>query len=250
MIQFYVGEQPSDPMVVTVTEPDGVTPRDLTGVTSVAFVGDPLPAGTAAVANAAQGKVQYDFDDPFTEAENLRLQVKMTTGDDVDYSAVFTVSVQNPADTLATIVTPVQVEAWTSVSVSQSDVVKAQGVVGLTVGRDLTDPLWLLTVGDRDLFWLQQAVAWQAADHPEGSGVSVALPYVPGASSIANGDVSISYRDDAQSELSILAAHARLAIKKLSWMRPMRTVSASGFLSGRGYDPEAVFDPTFWGTVR
>jgi hypothetical protein len=234
---FYVGEQPSDPLVVTVTEADGVTPRDLTGVTSVQFVGDPLPAGTAAVALAAEGKVQYDFSAPFVEAENLRMQVKMTTGTDVDYSAPFVVSVQNEADALATIVTPVQVEAWTSVSVSQSDVVKAQGLVGLVTGRDLTDAVWLLGVNDRDLFWLQQAVAWQASEHPEGGGVSVALPYVPGASSIANGDVSISYREDSGDELSNLVANARLAIKKLSWMRPVRSVSATPFLSNRPTQP-------------
>jgi hypothetical protein len=241
MITFYVGEQPSDPLVVTVTEADGVTPRDLTGVGSVSFVGDPLPAGTAAIANAVEGKVQYDFSAPFTEAENLRLQVKMSTGADADYSGVFTVSVQNPADTLATIVTPMQVEAWTSVSVSNTDVVRAQGLICLVTGRDLTDQDWLdSNVSNQDLFWLQQAVAWQAAEHPEDGTITVALPHVPGASSISNGDVSISYREDNQSELANLASNATLAIKRLSWMRPVRSVSATPFLT------ERVRQPSTW----
>lgn len=236
MIQFYVGEQPSDPLVVTVTEPDG-TPRDLTGVTAVSFVGDLLPAGAATVNNAAEGKVQYDFSAPFTVAQNLRVQVRMVTAGDSDYSAPFTISVQNPEDALATIVTPAQAEGWTGVSVSESDVVKAQGLVCLVVGRDLTDADWLLTVSDQDMFWLKQAVAWQSAEHPEGGTITVPLPYVPGASSIANGDVSISFRDDSQSELANLAGNATLAIKRLSWMRPVRSVSATPFLYNRPRQP-------------
>lgn len=232
-VVFYVGEQPSDPLVVTVTEADGVTPRNLTGVGSVSFVGDPLPAGTAAVADALTGKVQYDFSAPFTEAENLQLQVKMTTGSDSDYSQPFTVSVQNPADTLATVVTPAQVEAWTNVSVSQGDVVRAQGLICLVVGRDLTDTVWLADVSNQDTFWLQQAVAWQAAEHPQNDAPLILLPYVPGASSIANGDVSISYRDDSGDELSTLAANAKMAVKRLSWLRPVRSMSATPFLSNR-----------------
>jgi hypothetical protein len=237
-VVFYVGEQPSDPLVVTVTESDGVTPRDLTGVGSVAFVGDPLPAGTAAVADALEGKVQYDFSAPFTEAENLRLQVKMTTGSDIDYSQPFTVSVQNPNDALVTIVSPAQVEAWTNVSVSNGDVVRAQGLICLVVGRDLTDVDWIdEDVSNQDLFWLQQAVAWQASEHPEDGTIKVALPYVPGASSIANGDVSISYREDSQSELANLASNTLLAIKRLSWMKPVRSVSATPFLTDRPRQP-------------
>jgi hypothetical protein len=154
---------------------------------------------------------------------------------------VFTVSVQNPADTLATIVTPMQVEAWTSVSVSNTDVVRAQGLICLVTGRDLTDQDWLdSNVSNQDLFWLQQAVAWQAAEHPEDGTITVALPHVPGASSISNGDVSISYREDNQSELANLASNATLAIKRLSWMRPVRSVSATPFLT------ERVRQPSTW----
>ena len=236
-VTYYVGERPSDPLVVTVTEPDGVTPRDLTGVTSVQFVGDPLPAGTAAIADALTGKVQYDFSAPFTDAENLRVQVRMNEGTDVDYSKPFTISVQNVLDALATIVTTSQVEAWTGVSVSLGDINKAQGLICLTVGRDLTDVNWLDGVSNQDMFWLQQAVAWQAAEHPADSTITVALPYVPGASSIANGDVSISFRDDSQSELSNLASNALMAVKRLSWMKPVRSVSATPFLTNRPTQP-------------
>jgi hypothetical protein len=238
-VVFYVGEQPSDPLVVTVTEADGVTPRNLTDVDTVEFVGDVLPVGTASIANAALGKVQYDFDEPFEEAQNLRLQVKMITGTDVDYSAPFVVSVQNLDEATVPIVTPAQVEGWTNVSVSTGDVVRAQGIITLVVARDLTDAVWFAGVAAQDQFWLQQAVAWQAAEHPEGGTVRVALPYVPGASSIANGDVSISYREDSQSELANLAANAKLAVSRLSWMRQLRTVSAMPFLSQRGPQPSS-----------
>lgn len=246
--KFYVNERPSDPLVVTVTQADGVTPRDLTAVSSVALVGDVLPAGTTSVNNAALGKVQYDFTAPFTEAANLLLQVKLTTGVDIDYSAPFTISVQNAGDTVVPIVTPAAVEATTGVSVSGVDVVRAQGFVGLVVGRDLTDVAWLLTVSTRDQFWLRQAIAWQASEHPADSVVAVSLPYIPGASSITNGDVSISYRDDSSGELANLCANARLAVNKLSWLRPVRSVSATPFLANRGPQPSTWVPMTRAGT--
>jgi hypothetical protein len=236
-VTFYVGEQPSDPLVVTVRDSAGNV-RDLTDVTAVDFVGGDLPAGDAAVSNAALGKVQYDFDAPFTVAENLRLQVELTTADGTDLSAPFTLIVQDPADVAATLVTPAQVEQWTTVSVSESDVVRAQGIVCLATGRDLYDPDTLALIGTKDTFWLGQAIAWQAAFNPEGVSPTVTLPYVPGASSITNGDVSISYFEGGASDLSGLAPNARLALKRLSWMKPIRTVSALPFLSERGLQPD------------
>lgn len=230
MVSFYLGEQPSEPLVVTVRD-DAGNPRDLSDVTAVEFVGGDLPAGDAAVSNAAAGKVQYDFSAPFTVAENLRLQVKLTTPEGTDYSAPFTLAVLDPADATVTIVTPAQVEAWTTTSVSEGDVVRAQGLISLAVGKDLSDPLEMAELRDRDVFWLKQATSWQAAAHPEGA--TVTLPYVPGASSIANGDVSISYFEDGASELSNLAANAKLALKRVSWLRPVRSVSATPFLTSR-----------------
>ena len=88
---------------------------------------------------------------------------------------------------------------------------------------------WLLTISVADTFWLKQAVSWQAAEHPVDRTIAVTLPYVPGASSITNGDVSISYGEVGANELAELAANARLALKRLSWMRPMRTIHASPF---------------------
>lgn len=246
-IVFYKGEQPSEPLVVTVRDTNGNV-RDLSDVTEVEFVGDTLPAGEAAVSNAPLGKVQYDFDAPFTAAQNLRLQVKLTTADGEDFSAPFTIVVQDPADAVDTIVTAIQVEQWTTVSVSDTDVVRAQGLISLATGRDLTDPDELDLIGTRDLFWLGQAIAWQAAFAPEGTSPIVSMPYVPGASSISNGDVSISYFEGGADELSGLAPNARLALRRLSWLRPVRTVSATPFLSERGRQP-STWVPMYRGGI-
>jgi hypothetical protein len=40
-----------------------------------------------------------------------------------------------------------------------------------------------------------------------------------------------------QSELSQLAGNALMAVKRLSWMKPVRSVSATPFLSQRGPQP-------------
>lgn len=239
---FYVGEQPSEPLVITVRDAAGA-PVDLDPVTDVFIVGDELPEGVASILNEVEGKVQYTFTGPFEDAGILTLQVQLIfTNGGVDYSAPFTISVLDPADDLATIVTPAQVESWTGVSVSQSSVVAAQGVVMLVVGRNLTDELWLASIGDQDRFWLNQAVAWQSAENPGGDTVPVAMPYIPGASSIKNGDVAVTYRDGAVNELTNLAANARLAIKKISWMRPVRSMTAAPFLSRRGLTDQEWYD--------
>lgn len=235
MITFYVGEQPSDALVVTVHNSDGSV-RNLTGVTSVDFIGDPLPAGTPSIANAAQGKVQYDFDAPFLTAANLTLQIQMEEGADTDLSEPFTISVQDPADSITPIVTPAQVEAWTGTSVSNGDVVRAQGIISLVVGRNLNDAVWYAGLSPNDQFWLQQGVGWQASEHPEGTAVDVSLPYIPGATSISNGDISIGYSEGSTDDYAELAANAKLALKRLSWLRPVRTYSAQPFLMDR-YQP-------------
>ena len=147
---------------------------------------------------------------------------------------------QNPSDTLVTIVTPQQVEAWTNVSVCNGDVVRAQGVICL-VGRPRPH---------RPADWLDEASRTRIcsgcsrrspgrrASTRRTRRVYVALPYIPGASSIANGDVSITFRDDAQYELVNLAGNAQARrASRLSWMKPVRSVSATPFLSNRGPQP-------------
>lgn len=229
---FYIGEQPSDPLVVTVHNSDG-TVRDLTGVDTVDFVGDPLPAGTTSIVSAPQGKVQYDFDAPFAVAANLTIQIQMNENGDVDLSEPFTISVQDPGEAITPIVTPSQIESWTGVSVSNNDVVRAQGIVSLVVGRNLNDAEWYADLSTNDQFWLQQGVGWQAAEHPQDTVVAMDFPYVPGVSSISNGDIAISYSEGGGDEYVSLAQNAKLALKRLSWLRPVRSYSAQPFLVDR-----------------
>lgn len=236
---FYVGEQPTSPLVITVTNEDG-TPRDLADYESVSFIGEGMPDGTTTVSDPAEGKVQFDFAAPFTVAENLTLQIGMESGDIYDYSAPFVISVLDVPDESLTIVTPAQVEATTGESVTRKQVVKAQGLVSLAVGRDLTDQVWFTGyVSARDQFWLRTAVSYQASHDAElESGDTLSVPYAPGVATMSTGDQSITYIQQGARELGQpeLVANAWAAIKHLSWMRPVRTIHAKPFL--RGMTPE------------
>lgn len=236
--KYYVGDQAPSPLILHVKRSDGSI-IDLTPYTTVVVEGDDLPPGDTTVLDAEAGIVQRTFDEGFTSAGMLFLRVRLESGGFVDYTDPAELPVLDPRPNVTLMVTTGQVEAYTGVAVSENDVAQAQSLVGLVTGRNLGDASWLSSIAAQDLFWLQQAVAWQAAEHPEGDGLSVALPYVPGASSITNGDVSISYRDDAGDELATLAANARLAIRRLSWMRSVRSVSATPFLSDRGAQPSS-----------
>jgi hypothetical protein len=237
---FYVGEQPSDPLVVTVNDASG-NALDLSDVSVVEFVGDPLPAGDAAISSPTQGKVQYSFEAPFTEAGTLTLQVKMTDEvAGVDYSAPFTITVADPTEVAELLVTPTQVEDWTGQSVSTSNVARAQADVGLACARDLAEVGWLAELSSADYYWLTLAVAYQAAAvaaQDEGLGAL----YVPGASSVANGDIRITYRDTSAgsggTEPSGVTGQAGVAVSRLSWMRPFRSIQAQPF-SQRGEQPD------------
>lgn len=240
---FYVGERPTTPLVVTVRNDDG-TVKDLTSYGSVELVGDELPSGTASIANAVQGKVQYDFNAEFTTAESLTVQVKMIAGSAADYSSPITISVLDVADAGTLLVTAVQVEATTNVSVTQSDVVRAQNLVSLVVGRDLGDAEWYSDLWSSDQFWLKGAVSWEAADLREKANAgSFQMPYVPGASSISNGDVSVSFSSSDEAANGVIGANAAMAIRRLSWMQPMRSIQAKPFIGECGRP--SVWEPMY-----
>lgn len=234
---YYVGEQPSDPMVLTVTDAAG-DPVDLSDVSAVALVGDELPAGMATVENPFAGTVQYKFTAPFADSGSLTLQVAMTDTDGgVDYSAPFTVTVADPSEGTALLVTPVEVENWTGVPVSVSDIARAQGQVSVACGRDLSDPDWLGGLSSSDYYWLRLSVAYQAAEIAMSSG-GLSMPYVPGATSIANGDVRVTYGEGGGSQMTGLNGMANAALQRLSWMGNFRSVQATPF-SSRGPKPSA-----------
>ena len=239
---FYVGERPSTPLVITVTDEAGA-PRDLSGYSEVSIVPVDtvgLPPGDCSVSDAEAGKVQYDFIDPFEVAALLVLQVKMETGTgDVDMSGSFTLTVLDQVDSTTTLVTPAQVEAWTGRSVSQQQVVQAQFQVSLAVGADLSDEDWLAGLGSQDTYWLSLAVAYQAADLArfQAATEQIQVPYLPGVQSVSTGDQSITFRA-GESGVSVpgMSSQANIALRRISWMKPVRTIHAKPFL--RGYSPE------------
>lgn len=223
---FFTGEQPIEPLIIQVRDDNGEI-IDLSNLTSVALVGSPLPDGSCVVVDAVQGKVAYDFDAPFTDAGVLTLQVEMAeAGTGVDLSAPFTITVVDPAMAAAGIASPAEVLAITGSDVTTRQILQAQSTVGVVVARNLNDAAWLATISSSDAYWLRVATAYQAA------GIAEATPsflYVPGASSVTTGDISISYRENAADDLTSLTDHARMACQRLSWMRGFRSVQAQPF---------------------
>lgn len=236
---FYKGEKPSTPLVITVTDDDG-QPKDLSIYADVSIVPidtPGLPIGVCSISDTTTGRVQYDFSEPFEDAVVLVLQVRMaTSGDDVDLSAPFTLTVLDPNDAGVTLVTPPQVENWTGQSVSQQQVVQAQYQISLAVGADLFDEEWIDSLGSKDRYWLNLAVAYQAADiaKVDSSTAEITVPYLPGVQSISTGDQSISFGSGA--DTGGVATQANTALRRLSWMRPIRTLHAKPFL--RSLTPE------------
>lgn len=228
MPTFYVGEQPSTPLVITVRDQAGAA-LDLSGVSSVEMVGDPLPAGNCAVINAALGKVQYDFDEPFATSGSLVEQVAMFSGTGIDYSAPFTLTVADLTEAAGLRLTPTQVESMTGASVSENDIARAQGVISVAAGINPLDEEWRAWLSPADAYWLDLAIAYQAT---EAANVQAGLDIfgVTGATSVANGDVRITFRQDADRTLPELGSLARSALMRLSWLRPMRSIQAKPFI--------------------
>lgn len=229
MVTFYVGEQPSDPLIITVRDSAGAA-VNLTDVSTVSLVGDPLPAGTCIINNAALGKVQYTFTAPFTVAGSLVEQVKMVdTVAGIDYSAPFTLSVANMAEPATALVTPAQVETFTGQVVSENDIARAQGVISLAAGVNIADPDWLELVSTADTYWLELAVSYQAVEVGHQLAGESMIGF-PGAKSLSNGDVRVTFSDSVDSSMPELGSLARAALMRLSWLRPMRSIQAKPFL--------------------
>lgn len=248
--QFYVGEQPSDPLVITIHDEAGA-PVDLSDVSSVALVGGILPDGELDISNAAEGKVQYTFNEPFTLAGVLDLQVQMVdSAEGTDYSAPFQLVVSDPADIAMLLVTAGLVELWTGTPVSEANIARAQGSLCLVLGRDLSDAAWLTALGTSDNFWLRQAIAYQAAYLASVDNIGALTPgAVPGAISVANGDVSVTWSDTsvAQAEVGpVLSPSAQAAVRKLTWMRPNRTMYARPYLDDVDRYLNVADLPTMW----
>lgn len=221
---YYVNAVPSEPLVITVRDKAGA-PVNLAAASSVVFVGDALPAGTASINNAAQGKVQYLFSSPFASAGLYVIQVRVNyASGGPDISGPVTLRVENLSEPAALLLTPSQVEDLTGVPVSRNQVARAQALIGLVVGQDLNDPDWYPSEPTRDVYWLKSAVAWQATATPVTPTQPGAGDYdIPaGARSVSTGDLSISFGDDGYTAgaggVNELHGNARLALNRLSWL--------------------------------
>lgn len=218
---YFVGETPSRPLVIVLKKADG-TVYDLTDYSDVTLVGDGLPAGSTIVTDALNGRIQYSFSAPFTSAGVLDLRVELRTVDgDVDYASPMQVTVANESPGATLYATASDVEAITGTPVSNNKIARAQSMVSLACGYDLTDTT--RTFSSRDTSLLRQAVAWQAEALQAGR-INEELP--AGASSISLGDAAVSFGPGGSGSHPWLSSLARAAILRLSWMGP-RTLHPS-----------------------
>ena len=210
---FAVGEQPSEPLVIAVTNAVG-EPLDLDLYDSLHFDGDALPAGTVTIASAPEGKLQYTFSEAFTVAGPVEARVRLVQDDgDVDYSPWFSFDVL-PAYALR--VTPVEAYVFTAQSVTQAQLLTAQAQVAMVVDRLLADDVIWDGLWSRDRSLLQQAIAWQAAEVAQAAVIGV--PQMAGVQSMSTANQSITFTAGSGTAPSVPVGQMSLAIlKRLSW---------------------------------
>lgn len=114
--------------------------------------------------------------------------------------------------------TEAEVADVTGVTVSATELAQAEAVVNLYSGR--TPDLLADRIGERDLYWLKQAVAWQAVWQQS----QVGFDSRSSVGSVSQDGVSVSFRTEWQQVLAPLAARS---LKNLSWKRS-RTTSRRG----------------------
>lgn len=237
-VVLFVGERPTDPLVVNVGQPVGARTPSL--------LGSGLPAATVAVLDGPAGTVRIDFTEAFASAGLYTAQVLLTGADGkVDYTEPFVLTVKNEAhDSTGAILTLDEVEGITGDSVSTKNVMQAQSYIGLLVDRDLSDATYVARLPARSQQLLRQAVAWQAVS--AAAPVSVADSMPQGATAMSSGDQSISFASavDAQTQLAPLA---KLAISRLPWMG-MRSIHLNVARAAR--HSALVSDSHAWAPIR
>lgn len=108
----------------------------------------------------------------------------------------------------------------TGKTVTAENVAAAIGSVAVAIARTTDDVL-----ATRDLYWLKQAVCWQAAwlpDQPDFTGRS-------DVSSVSQDGVAVTYADR---ESVVLAPLAKRAIRNLSWMKSRSVRPRNPFVDG------------------
>jgi hypothetical protein len=246
--RYFVGDKSPSPLILHVKTSDG-QPYDLSNYDTITVTGDDdLPPGDTSVLDAENGIVQRTFDTGFEAAGLLLLRVKMETTLTEDWATDIQLPVYDPTvpPTTTLLLDTGEVEGITGVIVSENDISRAQSVLTLVTGRNLGDAEWISDcVSTGDQFWLKTAVAWQSAETTGTAASAPVIVRVPGATSIANGDVSISFSSSGNTTndtlASLLTPSASIAIRRVSWMGAGRTVHATGFLQRHSYgDPWSV----------
>ena len=254
--RYYTGTEAPSPLILHLKRSDGVA-FNLVPYQTVTVEGDELPTGPTAVIDALNGVVQRSFDDGFASAGALALRVRMETGGGVvDFTDPAVLHVYDPAPGSVGIVTTDQVETITGTLVSENDIAMAQSVIGLVVGKDLTNVEWYIGLGTSDQYWLKQAVAWQSTGGNDTVGanspVAAGAPLPQGVTSVSVGDVSLGFAAATTAYDSMLLPLCQLAVRRLSWMglRAIHLQSATASqLSNYGYMHATVSDDHAWYTL-
>lgn len=220
-LQFWVGEQPTDPLIITVLDADG-SARDLSDYDTVTFIGDPLPDGVASINNALLGRVQYDFNAPFTTSGSFVIQVQLND-DGTDVSSPITLEVREFVEYENLRVTPSQVWAATNVSVSDDQIARAQNDIILFTGIPLNDDDVWVDLSANHQYWFSLSIGYQAAWRAAGQGAAF---NVPGAKTVKSGDVTVTWGTSTTTEQNEIAPLARVALARIN----SRTIHPTPFL--------------------
>lgn len=228
---FSVGEQPSTPLLLTVTKADG-TAVNLDAYDDITVVG--LPEGSTTVASASQGRVQYTFAAPFTEAGTVRFRVRLVQDDgDTDYSPWAEVQVfAEPVTRVST----AQAYTTTAQQVSAERLLQAQVQIALVVDRDLADADIWAALAERDQKLLRQAIAWQAVEL--GRVADTGLGSLPGpVQSMNTAGQSVTFATGTTlASSTTLSPVVVQVLNRLSWRR--RQISAHLEADARGPAPD------------
>lgn len=208
------------------------TPLDLTNASSVELILQ-SPLGALSGGNATidddptTGKVSYVFTDEDTvNAGDYEATFKVhTTDGDFIYptSGPFLIRVQSvndPTILVTPIVTASEAFTFTGERVTLGDLWKAQNYVSIFLGLDVSDTTDMAYVKDRDLKRVKQAIALWAVDiHKQGSPSNlVTLSVPPGIKSFSQADVSITFTNSSETEISVVPPSlVQVVLSKLSW---------------------------------
>lgn len=245
---FYTGDKPATVLAISVAR-DGV-PIDLAPYNAATvLVEDPAGASvtwsgsvtidaTADVVNVAFGATS-NFAIPGVYTMRVRLT---TAGGGVETSQPVLIVVYSSVVT-GTWATLAEVYDITTTEVTERQLIDAQRTIDIYAGRtyDLADKL-----GAKDLYWLKQAVAHQAAWQPGQAGLSTRQQ----VAGFSQDGLAANYTAEWNISLAPLAARA---IKNLSW-KGSRTVRTPALLAsgpGRFVDfTTEDADPTHtWGAL-